>query len=102
MTNLVKNEYFRTKVGFPSRVSEAIQDKHLTISSGRLFCGACHKEVSVKKSVVKLHIASAKNKSAKEKQAQKEAREEDIARALKTVMFIPRVKHCPTTVVYIV
>lgn len=56
----------------------------------------------MKKSVVKLHIISAKNKSAKEKQAQKEAREEDIARALKTVMFIPRVKHCPTTVVYIV
>ena len=67
----------------PQERAKQFQDEPLTVSSGRLFCSACREEVSLK-SVVKLHLSSAKHKLAKEKLAHKEARERDIAQALKS------------------
>ena len=40
--------------------------KHLCVSSGKLFCNACRKEVNLKKSSVKNHIQSVKHKNGKD------------------------------------
>ena len=48
----------------------------------KLFCTACHEELSVKKTVIVSHIASKKHKTGKSKVALKETRERDIAKLL--------------------
>ena len=49
---------------------------------GKLFCSACREEVSLKRSIISNHIASAKHKQSKTKLVRKERRERDIAGAL--------------------
>ena len=54
----------------------------LTVSQGHLFCSACREQLSLKKSVIKYHIQSAKHASSKKRRERKEARERDIADSL--------------------
>ena len=58
-------------------------DEPLTVSSGILFCSACREPVSLKKSVIKLHVGSSKHKSCKVKLQKNEIKQQDIAEALK-------------------
>ena len=65
------------------RVSE-FPNEELTVSTlGRLFCKACRETLSVKRSTVANHMKSTKHQQSKEKLQKKEAREKDIASALK-------------------
>ena len=57
--------------------------EHLTVSMGKLFCNACREEVSLKSSSVKNHIHSAKHTEGKTRLSKRDAREKDIAVALK-------------------
>ena len=58
-------------------------NESLVVSAGKLFCSACREEVSLKSSVIANHIKSAKHEAGKERLKQKEAREADIASALR-------------------
>ena len=49
--------------------------EELSQSAGKLFCNACREEVSLKLSIVKLHVASGKHLAGKEALARREARE---------------------------
>lgn len=79
----------RKKVGAsqadPKKIKpeERIQEfpgEFLEVRKGKLFCVACREEVSLKKSTVKNHIFSGnKHKISKQRLAEKEARERDIA-----------------------
>ena len=53
------------------------------MSRGKLFCTACREEVSLKSSSVKNHTRSTKHDEGKKKLAKREAREQEIAVALK-------------------
>ncbi len=56
----------------------------LTVSgNGRLFCGACREEISLRKNIITNHISCKKHKASKEKLCSKAAREKDIASSLK-------------------
>ena len=58
-------------------------NKSLTVSCGNLFCLACREYLSLKLSIISKHIKSRKHSQGKEKLKVKEARERDIADALK-------------------
>ena len=58
-------------------------NESLTVSCGKLFCLACREDLSLKLSVISNHIKSRKHSQGKEKLKVKEARERDIADALK-------------------
>ena len=65
------------------RVSE-FPDEELSVSAvGRLFCKACRETLSVKRSTIANHVKSTKHQQSKEKLQKKQAREKDIASALK-------------------
>lgn len=53
------------------------------MSTGKLFCSACREEVSTKKSIIDLHVKSAKHQKGKERISSKQKREQSIAEALK-------------------
>ena len=53
------------------------------MSNKKLFCLGCREEISVKKSVIELHIQSKKHVRGKEQLTLNEKRELDIAKALK-------------------
>ena len=69
-------------VSASQRVSE-FPKECLTVSSKKLFCTACRKELSPRKNVIVSHVASAKHKNGKEKLLLQEAKERDIAEVLK-------------------
>ena len=52
------------------------------VSNGKLFCGACREELSLKATVVKNHLKSDKHKERKRKLEGKDAQERDIVTAL--------------------
>lgn len=54
----------------------------LTVSNKKLFCSACREELSVKCSVVRMNIQSAKHKTSKEGLLKNKKTEKDIADAL--------------------
>ena len=56
-TTTVKADYEPKSVTPSSRVRE-FPDENLTVSAGNLFCSACREPVSLKKSVIKLHLDS--------------------------------------------
>ena len=64
------------------RLSE-FPDEELSVSAGKLFCRACRECVGVKRSIVSNHIKSTKHIKSKKRLLQKEAREVDIAMAMK-------------------
>ena len=53
----------------------------LTNSAGKLFCSACREELSLKLSIVKNHVESAKHSRHKLQQKEKKSQENDIAQA---------------------
>ena len=55
----------------------------LTVSNGKRFCRGCRKELCLKSSSLKNHLSSSKHLEGKEQLDRKEAREQDIAQALK-------------------
>ena len=55
--------------------------KMLIDSAGKLFCSACREELSLKLSIVKNHIESAKHSRHKTLVKEKRSREQDIAQA---------------------
>ena len=63
------------------RVAEFTNEK-LTVSNNKLFCSACREELSVKCSVVRMHIQSTKHKTSKERLLLNKKTEKDIADAL--------------------
>ena len=81
-TSQAKGRSEPTSVTPKERVRE-FKDEPLTVSCGRLFCSACREPMSLKKSVLKLHIESIKHKSSKVKLQKKEERQRDIVQALK-------------------
>ena len=56
--------------------------EELTQSAGKLFCNACREELSLKLSILKLHIALSKHAAGRQALAKRESRERDIAKAL--------------------
>ena len=52
-------------------------------SCGHLFCSSCREVVSLKKSVIELHIQSQKHKKGKERQERQKVKERSIVEALK-------------------
>ena len=52
-------------------------NQHLSVSLGKLFCDACREPLSLKKSVVALHLKSAKHASGVEQIESKHRREKD-------------------------
>ena len=72
----------------PARISPRqrlleFKDEPFIISCGKLFCSACREPVSLKKSVIKLHVDCSKHKSSTVKLQKKEAEQRDIVQALK-------------------
>ena len=55
----------------------------LAVSANKLFCTACREEVSLKKSVIILHVKSGKHSQGKVHLQPKHMRERDISEALK-------------------
>lgn len=71
----------------PKSVTPAMRVKNypgecLVVSGGKLFCNSCREDLSVKSSVVKLHLQSAKHKDGKARLLQKTQHEHDIIEAI--------------------
>ena len=71
-----------TSITPSKRVSE-YPGEHLVESNRKLFCKACRETLAVKSSVVRNHVKSKKHADSKERVKQKQARERDIAEALR-------------------
>ena len=72
----------------PKGVSAAQRGKEfagemITVSTGKLFCSACREELSLKHSIIKGHVQSAKHAQHKKQLAEKRSREHDISKAFK-------------------
>ena len=67
----------------PSQRVAEFPNENLSVSNGKLFCLACREQIALKQSVVSYHIKSAKHLEGKEKLLKRDAREHDIAEALK-------------------
>ena len=72
----------------PKGVSAAQRAKEfagemITVSTGKLFCSACREELSLKHSIIKGHVQSAKHAQHKKQLAEKRSREHDISKAFK-------------------
>ena len=65
------------------RVSE-FPKECLTVSKKKLFCTACHEELSLRKNVIVSHVASTKHKNGKERLSLKKAKERDCGSAEST------------------
>ena len=60
-----------------------IPDDHLSVVCGKLFCSACRENLSLKRSIITMHVQSTKHASGLERLASKEKRERTIAEMLK-------------------
>ena len=67
----------------PEQRIKEFPGEHLVVSRYKLFCKACREELNLKRSTIQNHVRSAKHVDGKEKMAKREAREQDIAVALK-------------------
>ena len=81
-TTTVKADYEPKSVTPTSRVRE-FPGEYLTVSSGNLFCSACREPVSLKKSIIKLHLDSQKHKNSKNKLLANKAKQRSIAESLR-------------------
>ena len=72
-----------TKRVTPQQRLKEFPGEHLVISMSKLFCRACREEFNLKLSTIRNHIRSVKHVDGKNKVAKKEAREQDIATALR-------------------
>ena len=66
----------------PQQRVKKLSNEPLTVSNNKLFCLACREELSVKSSVLNMHIQSRKHNMSKERLSSKEKVEKDIASAL--------------------
>lgn len=67
----------------PNSVKPLDRVNHLTVEAGNLFCSTCWEELSTKKSIIDLHIKSAKHLKGIERVSSKQKKEESIVEALK-------------------
>ena len=67
-------------VSVTQRVNEFPGEK-LTNSAGKLFCSVCREELSLKLSIIKRHVESAKHARNKQQLKEKQSRERDITQA---------------------
>ena len=67
----------------PQQRIKEFPGEQLVVSSHKLFCKACREELNLKHSTIQNHVRSVKHVEGKEKTAKREAREQDIAIALK-------------------
>ena len=81
-TTTVKAVYEPKSVTPTSWVRE-FPGEDLTVSGGSLFCSACREPVSLKKSIIKLHLDSQKHKTSKGKLLAKKAKQRSIAESLR-------------------
>ncbi len=58
------------------------RNEHLTVTNKNLFCSACRETLSLKKSVINLHIKSVKHENGKTRLASREKREKNISEML--------------------
>ena len=70
----------------------AFKGEHLTVSNNKLFCSACREELSVKCSVVRMHLNSTKHKLSKERLSNKGKSEKDISHALQSSVHAVNIK----------
>ena len=80
-TSQTKGKSEPTSISPQERLKD-FEDEPLTVSCGKLFCSACREPISLKKSVIKLHVDSSKHKSYKVKLQNREARQRGIVEAL--------------------
>lgn len=80
-TTIVKAVYQPKSITPISRVRE-FAGENLMVSTGNLFCSACREPLSLKKSIIKLHLDSQKHKTAKVKLLAKEVKQRSIADSL--------------------
>ena len=59
------------------------RDEPFTVSAGKLFCSCCREELSLKRSVIKNHVASSKHKNSKVLRAKKQINDKTIVESLK-------------------
>ena len=69
-------------VSVMQRVKE-LPGEMLTNSAGKLFCSVCREELSLKLSIIKSHVESAKHARNKQQLKKKQCREHDITQAFK-------------------
>ena len=67
----------------PAQRVKEFPKEELKVSAGKVFCNACRKELSTKKSTIENHVGSAKHTAGKKRLASKEQRERDIAKAFR-------------------
>ena len=67
----------------PQQRVRQFPDEKLIVSNRKLFCRACREEVSLRSSSIRNHLKSEKHLDGKKKLAGREAREQDIANALR-------------------
>ena len=80
----------------PQQQVATFSGEHLSVSNNKLFCSACREELSVKCSVVCMHLLSAKHKSSKERLSMKKTTEKDNAMHYKLVtrLLMLKERHC--------
>ena len=66
-------------------VLHEFNDGWLTVSHSKLFCTACHEQLSLKNNVIANHMQSATHKVGKCRLTSKEAKERDFALSLATI-----------------
>ena len=71
-------------VSVSQRVNE-FSSEMLTNSGGKLFCSACREELSLKLSIVKKHVESAKHSRHKHQQVEKRSKESDLPRLFESM-----------------
>ena len=67
----------------PQQRVREFTNESFTVSHGHLFCTACRERLSLKRSILKNHVQSAKHQKSKQRINHKEARERDIAASLR-------------------
>ncbi len=67
----------------PSQRIREFPNEPLKVSMGKLFCTACREELGLKSSIIHNHVKSTKHKNGIERLQRKEARDKDLAEALK-------------------
>ena len=78
----VPKSFANPKKVTPEQRMREFPNQSLKVSSGKLFCNACHEEVGLKKSIIDRHLTAVKHINGKRKQADKEKRERDIVQSL--------------------
>ena len=74
---------FSVKECYPYQSVREFPGECLAVSGGNLFCSACREPVSLKKSIIKLHLDSQKHKNSRNKLLANKAKQRSIAESLR-------------------